>query len=836
MIQARNATDVQELAIRVKYMGNLQEVKVTQNEMGIELQEKIALIFGVTVNSFHLMYAGKTIGDRESLSSLNIGQNSIVHAIAIGNYSKESNIDPKSLEALEKQHAARLRDKIASKSIDVGSIANPEYYANDLSEVEREVISSLSNTSSTLLELPTLQHYHRNMLSRAHETETMRISDCKRSVGIKCEHESTYKTERQTLMNAMSNVSLEAFTELDNHRMKLDKQRFSHDQVSDARENVHNEESFNALVLQGEQTKGEELRQALQTQLNWEYKDKVETLLYEAEVLRIKISIQQRENYSDHRIVLLDILAGAKSEMQQYIATCQTELKLMETSPGSTPNRIKKSEALISLLTYELEVLDMRTQVELSLRDMDRLEHDHNCKMLNVKERWISGLLQVYDSMVAQERISLSQQFMSTRSAAEQAVCDVRSRNDASLWTSDSKGVSLIDFRNFTSFTPDQMGADDTTKSILAQKPAKHTRDISYAQDKNFISQLLCGVAISQGCNICLRDSSTASASNIVSGMSDMSLQPASSSDDMQYASSLAPHVGNVDAKDIKQLVLDKPDGEWEGIDTKTLLSDELARNVYIRSVQGRIARALRTTTDQVQILEVREGSVVFTFSYKGQVVNHTENFTTDESENVFRREFTTFSAARVHPLHSLLNFDLANISTAPQACKDFTNLRNTFEVGPPDRRRRYHQPTGYIRMGLNVLGKYGADNTWLEPFDTSNSSKTWYRAYHGTSRNAFSQIADGGFNPSNGGKLGPGVYVSPHASYAERYTTTVNIKFKDGTISRFRVLIMCAVRPGSITREGYKLTAEFADENSEWVIASAADVRPYGILFRKMD
>eukprot|EP00296_Roombia_truncata_P002627 JP438642.1.p1 GENE.JP438642.1~~JP438642.1.p1 ORF type:complete len:128 (+),score=1.62 JP438642.1:1-384(+) len=116
-----------------------------------------------------------------------------------------------------------------------------------------------------------------------------------------------------------------------------------------------------------------------------------------------------------------------------------------------------------------------------------------------------------------------------------------------------------------------------------------------------------------------------------------------------------------------------------------------------------------------------------------------------------------------------------------------------------------------------------------------------WYRGYHGTSIDVAKPIYEDGFKPSSWGKLGPGVYVSPHLEYALNYARSYKAKIQTQKgLKEFFIIIQVGVRPGSIEDEGYggswtteKLQKRYGKEPSEWVIPEPADVRPYGVLIK---
>lgn len=129
------------------------------------------------------------------------------------------------------------------------------------------------------------------------------------------------------------------------------------------------------------------------------------------------------------------------------------------------------------------------------------------------------------------------------------------------------------------------------------------------------------------------------------------------------------------------------------------------------------------------------------------------------------------------------------------------------------------------MRYGLKVLGKYPDGDSWLHPFRNKDN---WWRGFHGT--NMSKAIADEGFKASTGGKLGPGVYVSPFLAYACGYSRGgISVETTSGK-KRFDIVLQLAVRPNSVMREGYP---NQDGENQEWT-ANPKDVRPYGLLIKE--
>lgn len=167
------------------------------------------------------------------------------------------------------------------------------------------------------------------------------------------------------------------------------------------------------------------------------------------------------------------------------------------------------------------------------------------------------------------------------------------------------------------------------------------------------------------------------------------------------------------------------------------------------------------------------------------------------------------------------LHFNLNDLDS--RGDKDFGSQGGSvFEISG----RKYHQPSsGWVRYGLNILGK-SSDDTWLHPFQ---DPRNWHRAFHGTA--SAHNIYCSGFKPSASGTFGPGVYVSPFVEYAESYAQTLAVDLTSGT-KQFKVVLQVAVKPDSIMKEGRPGSS---GENQEWTVPPE-HVRPYGLLLKSID
>jgi hypothetical protein len=200
-----------------------------------------------------------------------------------------------------------------------------------------------------------------------------------------------------------------------------------------------------------------------------------------------------------------------------------------------------------------------------------------------------------------------------------------------------------------------------------------------------------------------------------------------------------------------------------------------------------------------------------------------------------------------VHPLFTTCHIDI-NIFDPLGNKSNFTGTN--FEVGPSGNKKTYYQPAGnqqWARFGLKVLGKFSDGDKWLHPFQDQGN---WWRAYHGTDRNRFRDIARAApvdpeaIHPRRT-TLGTGVNVSPHLEYA----ATNSSKVCQISGVSYVVVFQCCVKPGELRREGYPgdrrsdhpaalrriFESRYSDQTSEWLFESQ-HVRPYGVLIGRVD
>ena len=141
---------------------------------------------------------------------------------------------------------------------------------------------------------------------------------------------------------------------------------------------------------------------------------------------------------------------------------------------------------------------------------------------------------------------------------------------------------------------------------------------------------------------------------------------------------------------------------------------------------------------------------------------------------------------------------------------------------------KRYYRPYGWMRFGLNVLGKYN-DDDWLGEYRnrTESTPGEWPVAYHGLKNNpeAVDSIARGGFDSGRSERavFGKGIYSAPSIEvvaehFAESFTAEDGVTYK-------------LVYQNRVSTKGLK--REQGMHGEYWLQKNDRLIRPYGLCFK---
>ena len=255
-----------------------------------------------------------------------------------------------------------------------------------------------------------------------------------------------------------------------------------------------------------------------------------------------------------------------------------------------------------------------------------------------------------------------------------------------------------------------------------------------------------------------------------------------------------------------------------------------------IDDIVERLAQVHNTDKKHINVKSFYSGSLSVVYTVE-DIASSVFNAIKDLPKK-WSAKFDKFKTAKIHPLLYRPSFDISQFDS--RGNRNFAQQGQTFPVGPPGRERLYIQPTGWVRYGLNVLGRYSND-TWLHPF---GNPKSWYRAYHGTGNasaadfgtspgnidkqyapvDAAANIYKTGFRKARVAVYGSGVYCSPDPTFPEqKYVGTVKLPTKRGT-KAFKCMLQVAVNPDGVNTANKDI----------WVVPVPENIRAYGILIKE--
>ena len=151
---------------------------------------------------------------------------------------------------------------------------------------------------------------------------------------------------------------------------------------------------------------------------------------------------------------------------------------------------------------------------------------------------------------------------------------------------------------------------------------------------------------------------------------------------------------------------------------------------------------------------------------------------------------------------------------------------------------RKYIRPYGWNRVALNVKDKY-EDTEWIGGIKgtirTGGVDKEWPVTYHGTNDTFAKKIAAHGYDLNKGKrfKFGRGIYSTPDPAVAEDYATIFEYEGQ-----KYKVLLQNRVNmeDTDIVVGKYKCGDSTSIKSGEYfVTANEENIRPYGMLFKKM-
>jgi len=286
---------------------------------------------------------------------------------------------------------------------------------------------------------------------------------------------------------------------------------------------------------------------------------------------------------------------------------------------------------------------------------------------------------------------------------------------------------------------------------------------------------------------------------------------------------------------------------ESSSLNYAKLISDEKEKDAFITTFQNQLSSQLNVNPKNIVILGLERGSIRVIF----QIIDPTtNNIVQTVNQNNLQTALNQVAqnlglqpqvALQLHPFFT--HCSLSPTQTDPKGNFDFTRPQVQNRGG-----FKYFQPGGWKRYGLKVVDKYlingQPNNDWLR---MDNKPGEWTVGFHGTqSPESVNGIVNTPFIPGGGAfmgavctrtnqRIGPGVYFSPHIETAEAFTNRIAVGNKN-----YIVAFQCRLNPPTvlIPAKQSDIVANRGNpdwDNDYWVVHNPVDIRPYGILLKKV-
>ena len=266
------------------------------------------------------------------------------------------------------------------------------------------------------------------------------------------------------------------------------------------------------------------------------------------------------------------------------------------------------------------------------------------------------------------------------------------------------------------------------------------------------------------------------------------------------------------------------------------LLNDKNEQNKFNEKLKKKLAKEYNIKEDDIIISFPQRGSYQITVIFKSK------DFYELKKEKLLEKFKDEPELGKLKDLHTNLLMNGCKISQ-----KMFDSRGNNKDGGWGENEKRggedYIPPKGWIRYGLNVLGKYDKNDDWLS-YDGRKGE--WCIAYHGVAQSQNSNevkkvvnlIAKHNLKKGSGqyykdyidcrhppNKVGEGVYCTPNPEVVikDNYAGIAEVNNE-----KYYMAYMLRVNPAKI---------RCAEEKKDyWVLnGNENEIRPYGILIKKV-
>jgi hypothetical protein len=207
----------------------------------------------------------------------------------------------------------------------------------------------------------------------------------------------------------------------------------------------------------------------------------------------------------------------------------------------------------------------------------------------------------------------------------------------------------------------------------------------------------------------------------------------------------------------------------------------------FVSDVRVKLAAIHQVEPEEIVIMSLSEGCIAVNY-----LIPRGANISNLNTQFQERFSDSFISSVLYQPFHEMR----INATTfAPTWNRDFRVAANC-PIGEQRGRMNYTSPQGYLRFGMNVLGKFDGGDIWI---GMRNIAGEWAVVYHGTYPNFVKLIAEGHLVRGENNAYGIGIYCSPNPRVAAGYARdSLTVNTSNG-IKHYKYIFMCRVNTGNV-------------------------------------
>jgi hypothetical protein len=262
------------------------------------------------------------------------------------------------------------------------------------------------------------------------------------------------------------------------------------------------------------------------------------------------------------------------------------------------------------------------------------------------------------------------------------------------------------------------------------------------------------------------------------------------------------------------------------------LQADPKRKRSYLSDIRAKLAAAHDVQPNEVLILRLARGSVAPTYTLRSGI-RRVEGI----EESLRAQLGPVYIRHEIHPTftHLGVNPDVF----AVRWNRDF-RVPSNCPVNESRGKCPYMPPAGWLRFGMQVLGKFEGGDAWLGHV---NGPGEWAVVYHGTKHENVEKLTKKPLRAEAKNFSGHGIYCSPNPEVAEEDTDELELQG-----AKYKFMFMCRVNLREVHRcsevdcsedRNPRYTVHITQHKDIWFVncqnESYQNIRAYGILVKQI-